>query len=132
MNFKRVSTKFFLRVRKEEENLKDARLRKLQGSTAIFQPPYSFEPAPTAVPRDALEKIGQSLTTIPENFNVNPKVRRQFDEKWSNFLKGTGVDWGFAEALAFGSLYWRAHPSVCPVKTLSAAPSPTALGSLRY
>jgi len=61
-----------------------------------------------------LEKIGQSLTTIPENFNVNPKVRRQFDEKWSNFLKGTGVDWGFAEALAFGSLLLEGttHPSV--------------------
>jgi 2-oxoglutarate dehydrogenase E1 component len=100
----------FARVRKDEESLRDSRLRKLQGSTAIFQPPYSFDPAPTAVARDQLEKIARAVTTIPENFNANPKIRRQFEQKWSNFLKGEGIDWAFAEALAFGSLLLEGTP----------------------
>jgi 2-oxoglutarate dehydrogenase E1 component len=95
----------FLRLRKEEEQItKDSRVRKLQGSTAVFQPPYSFEPIATAVPRPVLEQVAKALTTIPENFNANQKIRRQFEQKWSNFTKGEGLDWGFAEGLAFGTL----------------------------
>jgi len=113
-DFQKSLDEAFLRIRKEEEtqsgSVNETRKRKLQGSTAIFQPPYSFEPAPTPVPREALEQVAKALTTIPENFNADPKIRRQFEQKWSNFLKGEGIDWGFAESLAFGTLLLEGTP----------------------
>ncbi len=113
--FEKSLDEAFLRIRKEEEtgqksSLKETLKRKLQGSTAIFQPPYSFAPTPTAVPRESLEKVAQAVTTIPESFHADSKIRRQFEEKWSNLLKGEGIDWGFAETLAFGTLLLEGTP----------------------
>jgi 2-oxoglutarate dehydrogenase E1 component len=94
----------FTSVRKKDESLNESRLRKLQGSTAIFQPPYSFTPTPTAAPREQLEQVARALTVVPENFSANEKIRGQFEKKWSNLQKGEGIDWGLGEALAFGTL----------------------------
>lgn len=78
---------------------------KFSGSTAIFQPPYSHEPLDTAIDAAVLEKIVHALTTVPEGFRILPKVRRMLVERRQQVWKNGGpYDWGFAEALAFGSL----------------------------
>ena len=46
----------------------------------------------------------RALSTCPEGFHLNSKIKRQVDAKAKNFKSGLGIDWGFAEQLAFGSL----------------------------
>ncbi len=76
-----------------------------EGSTATFQPPYSHEPVETAVPVNTIEKIVSGLTRVPPSFRVLPKIKRiLLDRRWEAFQKGGPFDWGFGEALAFGSL----------------------------
>lgn len=68
------------------------------------QPPYSFAPVKTAVSSKDLEKVGKAITTVPKSFNANPKILRQLEAKWKALDEGNGIDWGFAEGLAFGTL----------------------------
>jgi 2-oxoglutarate dehydrogenase E1 component len=81
------------------------------GSTAVFQPPYSFDPVKTSIDAKTLKKIAEGLTTIPEGFNLLPKLRKAVvDRRREVFEKGTGYDWAFGEALAFGSLMLQGIP----------------------
>ncbi|MDX2080029.1 MAG: 2-oxoglutarate dehydrogenase E1 component [Terrimicrobiaceae bacterium] len=105
-------------LRELEEALADAKkpadARKkseFAGSTAIFQPPYSHEPVNTAISERTLEQVVTALTTVPEGFRVVPKLRRTVLERRLQIWKaGQGYDWGFAEALAFGSLLLEGTP----------------------
>jgi len=58
----------------------------------------------TDVEIDVLKRIGQVLTTVPEDFNANSKILRQLKAKEQMFETGEGIDWATAEALAFGTL----------------------------
>ena len=58
----------------------------------------------TAVPLDQLKAVGERLTDVPEGFNLNPKIARQFRQRAKVFETGEGLDWATAEALAFGTL----------------------------
>ncbi len=58
----------------------------------------------TAVPLDRLQAVGLSLTEVPEGFNLNSKIARQFRQRSKVFETGVGLDWATAEALAFGTL----------------------------
>ena len=58
----------------------------------------------TPITADVAQKIGKALVTIPEGFDLNPKIARQLEAKKKMFETGEGFDWATAEALAFGSL----------------------------
>jgi 2-oxoglutarate dehydrogenase E1 component len=81
-----------------------------KGSTAQFQPEYHHTPVQTSVPAEEIERIVRGLTTIPETFKVNPKIRRLLDARAQAHRDGGPVDWGFGEALAFGSLLVEGTP----------------------
>ena len=70
----------------------------------IYQPSYAFEDTATAVPAAQLETVAWALTRFPEAFNLNPKIRRQLQTKLENYEQNTGIDWAFAESLAWGTL----------------------------
>jgi 2-oxoglutarate dehydrogenase E1 component len=70
----------------------------------IYQPSYAFEDVHTAVPRKELEAVARALTRFPDSFNLNPKIRRQLETKLKNFRQDAGIDWAFAESLAWGTL----------------------------
>jgi 2-oxoglutarate dehydrogenase E1 component len=99
---------------KAREASKPARRPKVadpfKGSTAEFQPDYTFAPVQTAVPPEELARIVRGLTTVPETFKVNPKIRRLLDARVQAHRDGGPVDWGFGEALAFGSLLVEGTP----------------------
>ncbi len=69
-----------------------------------YKPNYSFVPVDTGVPAESLRKIILATSTVPEGFHVNPKIKRQLDSRLKAAETGDGIDWGFAETLAFGSL----------------------------
>ena len=58
----------------------------------------------TAVPLEQLKAVGSRLATVPEGFDLNPKIARQFRQRARVFKTGEGLDWANAEALAFGTL----------------------------
>lgn len=45
-----------------------------------------------------------SISSLPEGFNPHKGIKRVFDGRRKAIETGEGVDWGFAEALAFGTL----------------------------
>jgi len=80
-------------------------------STAVFQPKYSLHSGPTAISPEMLRQIVTGLTTVPDDFNVLPKVKRiTIDRQRDVYAAGGPYDWGFAEALAFGSLLLEGVP----------------------
>lgn len=109
--FQQSLDEIFTRVRKNEEDQKAARESQRPSSLRTpFRPYYSFDSEPTSVAPENLEKVARVLTTIPENFDANPKIRRQLEEKWAAFQKGEGLDWAMGEAMAFGTLLQEGTP----------------------
>ena len=64
----------------------------------------------TDAPLETLQQVGAALTAVPDDFNVNRKIKRQFTAKDKMFEGGEGIDWATAEALAFGTLLLEGHP----------------------
>src|SRR5262249_10156716 len=58
----------------------------------------------TGVPRETLARIGRALTTVPAGFHLNPKMVQQLARRGKMAEGAAPLDWGTAEALAFGSL----------------------------
>ena len=58
----------------------------------------------TGTSRKYLERVVEVLTDLPDDFNVHPKLKRQFDKRDSLFYEQKKIDWAFAETMAFGSL----------------------------
>jgi 2-oxoglutarate dehydrogenase E1 component len=57
----------------------------------------------TAVSADALRELNAELLRVPDHFTVHPKLKAQLERRLQTIDEG-GIDWGQAEALAFGSL----------------------------
>jgi len=106
-----------------EENLAKAKAREAskaakrakpgdayKGSTAVFQPTYNHNPVSTGVSIDTITRIATGLAKLPENFKINPKVKRIVDARVEAGKPGGLADWGFGEALAFGSLLIEGTP----------------------
>jgi 2-oxoglutarate dehydrogenase E1 component len=64
----------------------------------------------TSVPIDRLEEIARRITTPPDGFALHPKVAKGLDRRLAMGLGAAPVDWGMAEALAFGSLLLEGTP----------------------
>lgn len=59
----------------------------------------------TTYPVEELREIAIKLNTVPKDFDANPKLLRQLARRAEMVEKNEKkLDWGFAEALAFGSL----------------------------
>jgi 2-oxoglutarate dehydrogenase E1 component len=88
-----------------------AKAHEFAGSTAIFQPPYSHAPITTAITKETLDAIAKALTIVPEDFRVQPKIKRiLLDRRLQVWKSGGPYNWAFAEALAFGSLLLEGTP----------------------
>ncbi len=78
--------------------------------------PYSggkYDPAlevETSVSAELLEEIGGRLATAPPGFAVHPKVEKGLGERLAMSRGERRIDWGMAEALAFGSLLREGTP----------------------
>ena len=106
-----LETEFALRLEMSLEEVeaiekeKAGKQAKFKESTAVFQPEYKASAVATAINRKTLETIVDGLTRVPEDFNILPKVKRMLVDRRRQILQEGGpYDWGFAEALAFGSL----------------------------
>ncbi|GLD98266.1 hypothetical protein PINS_up006963 [Pythium insidiosum] len=58
----------------------------------------------TGVDMNVLKHVGAKLTAIPEGFALNRQLERIVSAKKATIEAGEGIDWGTAEALAWGTL----------------------------
>ena len=63
-------------------------------------------PVETAVKSEELAEVAKVLVTPPAGFNVHPKVARLLEGRAEMAAGKRPLDWGMAEALAYGSLAW--------------------------
>lgn len=63
----------------------------------------------TAVSKEVVERIGSAHTEVPDGFEVHKKLKSLL-EKREEMSRSGGIDWGFAELLAFGSLLMEGVP----------------------
>jgi 2-oxoglutarate dehydrogenase E1 component len=66
-----------------------------------YKPEYEV---PTAVAQDKLRRITENLTTYPQGFAIHPKVKKLLEQREKMGSGKAPLDYGMAEALAFGSL----------------------------
>ncbi|HEY7090772.1 MAG TPA: 2-oxoglutarate dehydrogenase E1 component [Tepidisphaeraceae bacterium] len=66
--------------------------------------------AKTAVSRDVLRRVVESLQHLPEGFTVHPKLVKVMQSRVDAVTSGKGIDWGNAEMLALGSLLLEGTP----------------------
>jgi 2-oxoglutarate dehydrogenase E1 component len=64
----------------------------------------------TGVDYDQLQDIGLKLSYIPEDIEVNKKLKKQLDHRRQNIEQGGQLDWATGEALAFGALLKQGWP----------------------
>jgi 2-oxoglutarate dehydrogenase E1 component len=106
-----------------EENLAKAKAREaaraqsrpepgdaFKGSTAVFQPSYRHVHLETGASASEIDRVVRGLCSVPADFKVNPKIRRLLDARAQAHRDGGPVDWGFGEALAFGTLLLEGTP----------------------
>jgi 2-oxoglutarate dehydrogenase E1 component len=71
----------------------------------------SYEVENTGVPAETLGQIAQALTRAPESFHVHPKIQRLLEQRAQMGAGKRLLDYGMAEALAFGSLLLEGYPA---------------------
>ncbi|MGH2867004.1 MAG: multifunctional oxoglutarate decarboxylase/oxoglutarate dehydrogenase thiamine pyrophosphate-binding subunit/dihydrolipoyllysine-residue succinyltransferase subunit [Solirubrobacteraceae bacterium] len=88
-----------------------AAAKELEHATGEYQ--LDRTPSPevkTAVPEDRLRVLGEELLSVPDSFNVHPKLAKQLDQRRAALEKGDGIVWAHAESLAFASLLTEGIP----------------------
>src|SRR5216684_4103195 len=106
-----LETEFDLRLEmtlddvKALEKEKAGKQAKFKESTAVFQPEYTSSAVSTAISEKTLRTIVDALTRVPDDFNVQPKIKRiVLEHRRKVFENGGPFEWHYAELLAFGSL----------------------------
>jgi 2-oxoglutarate dehydrogenase E1 component len=97
---------------KAAEMKKSPVLRKLPGywdkySGGRYKPEFDVS---TAVAEDKLRTITEKLTTYPEGFAIHPKVKKLLEQREKMGTGKSPIDYGMAEAMAFGSLLTEGIP----------------------
>ena len=58
----------------------------------------------TGVDKEKLKRIGLNLCNIPQNFQINNKIKKLLENRKETIDSEKNIDWATAEALAYGSL----------------------------
>src|SRR5437899_1996127 len=114
------STQLAEAVRKEyeEEQTKARALKKIPHLRKLpeYWAPYShgrYKPeyeVDTGLTREKLAEITDGLVRVPEGFHVHPKIVKLLEQRSEMGHGKRAVDYGFAEALAFGSIVVEGNP----------------------
>ncbi|MEY2602010.1 MAG: 2-oxoglutarate dehydrogenase component, partial [Verrucomicrobiota bacterium] len=112
-----LETEFGLRLEmtlddvKAIEKQKANEQAKFKESSAVFQPEYTSSPVSTAINEKTLKTIVDALTRVPDDFNVQPKIKRiVLEHRRKVFESGGPYEWHYAELLAFGALLLEGTP----------------------
>ncbi|MBK9214877.1 MAG: multifunctional oxoglutarate decarboxylase/oxoglutarate dehydrogenase thiamine pyrophosphate-binding subunit/dihydrolipoyllysine-residue succinyltransferase subunit [Chloracidobacterium sp.] len=78
-------------------------------------PPHSADEdgssvVPTGVPAATLKAVADKVSLVPDGFHINPKMVGQLARRAKMGDGEVPMDWGFAEALSFGSMVLEGMP----------------------
>lgn len=59
-------------------------------------------------------QVGNAITTLPDDIEPHRMVKKVYEQRRQMMETGEGIDWGFAEALAFGTLLSEGRSSLEP------------------
>ena len=76
----------------------------MSGIWANVKRDYSFDFPKTRISKQLLKDVAGQLLEIPEDFQIHRKLERLLEGRRQAVESGQGIDWAFAESLAFGSL----------------------------
>ena len=62
------------------------------------------DPADTFVAISRIKKLGNLLSTPPEDFDLHPRVAKIYDDRVKMAAGALPIDWGFAETMAYATL----------------------------
>jgi 2-oxoglutarate decarboxylase len=89
-------------------------LKRQQGSTPTVPPPVeepeAVEVLATAIETETMRAVADDITSVPQQFNLNPKIVTLLSRRAKMARGEAPVDWGFGEGLAFGSLVLEGNP----------------------
>jgi 2-oxoglutarate dehydrogenase E1 component len=80
-----------------------------------YKPPFEVDWKPyvgtkwnekddTRLPLETLKRLGERITTVPENFKLHPRVQKIIDDRRQMAQGKLPLDWGMAEHLAYATL----------------------------
>jgi 2-oxoglutarate dehydrogenase E1 component len=80
-----------------------------------YKPPFEVDWKPyvgtkwnenddTRLPLETLKRLGERITTVPENFKLHPRVQKIIDDRRQMAQGKMPLDWGMAEHLAYATL----------------------------
>ncbi|HET9994883.1 MAG TPA: 2-oxoglutarate dehydrogenase E1 component [Candidatus Acidoferrum sp.] len=72
-----------------------------------YKPEYEVD---TGLPLEKLAEVADGLVHVPDGFHVHPKIVKLLEQRAEMGHGKRAVDYGFAEALAFGSLLLEGTP----------------------
>jgi 2-oxoglutarate dehydrogenase E1 component len=96
---------------KSLEKEKAGKQAQFEEAAAVFQPEYKSSAVATAISEKELKTIVDALTHVPDDFNVQPKIKRiVLEHRRKVFENGGPYEWHYAELVAFGSLLLEGTP----------------------
>jgi 2-oxoglutarate dehydrogenase E1 component/2-oxoglutarate decarboxylase len=81
----------------------------VEATERVMPPILDLSTVDTAVGQDVLDTIARAHVDVPEGFTPHPKLAPLMERRAAMVTEG-GIDWGFGEILAFGSLLLQGHP----------------------
>ncbi|NNE65193.1 MAG: multifunctional oxoglutarate decarboxylase/oxoglutarate dehydrogenase thiamine pyrophosphate-binding subunit/dihydrolipoyllysine-residue succinyltransferase subunit [Pyrinomonadaceae bacterium] len=96
-------------VAKYESILSNAKeIAKERKKVTELSPPVAEEDGSevfdSSVSAETVREVTEQISVIPEGFNINPKMVSQLEKRAQMGAGDSAMDWGFAEAIAFGSV----------------------------
>ncbi len=82
----------------------DSRKSRKLGEACAMHGRLRVEAPETGTTREVLSQISETLVKYPKGFTVHPKLGKILEKRASTLGTEGGIDWGFAEGLAFGAL----------------------------
>src|SRR5699024_11361332 len=92
-------------TRSKHDWISDVCSSDLEAYNAPYEPSdiETFNDVETAISTETPQRIGEVFAEVPEGFTIHKKLRALLEKRKEMSLSG-GIDWGFAELIAFGSL----------------------------
>ncbi|MBA1147971.1 2-oxoglutarate dehydrogenase E1 component [Ectothiorhodospiraceae bacterium WFHF3C12] len=88
-------------------------LQEAQNEYAVDWSPYFDvkwdEPTDTSMSLDRIRQLQESLLTLPEGFELNPRVASMMESRRKMAQGALALDWGFAETMAYAGLLMDGH-----------------------
>lgn len=64
----------------------------------------------TALPVERMERLAAAMNTVPDDYKLQNRVRKLYDDRRKMAAGEMPLDWGFAETLAYASLLTEGYP----------------------